>query len=153
MKPETLIIGVGNRMRRDDGVGLVLAEQLAQISRVEVSVAYVERECYSLLELWSGVQNAYLVDALHGPPPGTLVRIDAISEVAPTGLVGASSHGFGVAHAIELARAMGKLPKRLVIYAVAGEEFSEGEGLSPVVERAAKEVVVRLGREIADAAC
>jgi hydrogenase maturation protease len=59
-----------------------------------------------------------------------------------------STHGFGLAEAIELARALGGLPPRCVVYAIEGSSFEEGAALSPPVVAAAAEVARRLCGEI-----
>jgi len=146
--PDTLIIGVGNRMRRDDGAGLIVAFRLAQSPRDGVSIAFAEGQCYSLLELWREAEEVYLVDAVRGPPPGTILRIDAVVEQLPAAAFGASTHGFGLAQAIALARTLDRVPERLTVYAIAGADFAEGEGLTPAVEQAACEVVDRIRHEV-----
>ena len=57
---------------------------------------------------------------------------------------GASTHGLGLAEAIELGRALGRLPARLVVYAIEGQGYATGAPLSPPVARAAEEVVGEL---------
>jgi hydrogenase maturation protease len=59
--------------------------------------------------------------------------------VLPRELFHHSSHLFGIAEAVEMARSLGRLPLRLLVYGIAGEHFSYGEGLSPRVARAAGE--------------
>jgi len=59
-----------------------------------------------------------------------------------------STHGFGAAAAVELARALGRLPRLSVVYAIEGASFAAGAALSPPVAKAAAEVVRRLGAEI-----
>jgi hydrogenase maturation protease len=55
-----------------------------------------------------------------------------------------SSHAFGVANAVGLAAALGRLPARLEIFAIEGEDFSLGEPLSPAVTRAVDALAERL---------
>jgi hydrogenase maturation protease len=50
-----------------------------------------------------------------GAAPGTIRRLDAIAQPFPKGAFRRSTHAFGVAEAIELSRAMGELPKSLVV--------------------------------------
>ncbi len=47
-----------------------------------------------------------------------------------------STHALGLGEAIELARALGRLPGRLLVYGVEGADFGTGEGLSPAVTAA-----------------
>jgi hydrogenase maturation protease len=60
----------------------------------------------------------------------------------------ASSHSFGVADALELSRALGTLPPRVVVYAIEGRCFEPGAGLSPEVEQAAARVAAHVLREV-----
>ncbi len=58
-----------------------------------------------------------------------------------------STHSFGVAEAVELARALGRLPARIVVFGIEGRDFAQGEGLSPDVDAAVDEVVRRVTEE------
>ena len=100
----------------------------------------------TLLELWQGADSVVVIDAAAGPPPGTIRRFDARRQALPPELFGCSSHAFGVAQAVELARTLDCLPRRLLIYALAGRDFGLGEGLSP-------EVVVAVPTLAAEIAC
>jgi hydrogenase maturation protease len=55
-----------------------------------------------------------------------------------------STHALGVPEAIELARALGRLPARLEVYAIEGARFTAGAELSPAVERAVRELAESL---------
>jgi hydrogenase maturation protease len=55
-----------------------------------------------------------------------------------------STHALGVAEAIELARALGRLPARLEVYAIEGARFTAGAGLSPAVEQAVGKLAASL---------
>ncbi len=99
-------------------------------------------EATALMDAWTGFDDVVLVDACRGAgPPGSVHRIgpDEVDRVAR--LQHASTHSLGVAAAIGLARALGPLPSRLVIYAIEAAHSREGEGLSAEVDRA-----VRRGR-------
>jgi hydrogenase maturation protease len=61
----------------------------------------------------------------------------------------ASTHAIDLRAAIELARALGKLPARLVIYGVEAEETGFGEGLSPACEAALHGLLQRIREECA----
>src|SRR5215207_5591238 len=55
-----------------------------------------------------------------------------------------STHAFGVADAIELARTLGRLPARLEIYTIEGADFTAGAGLSPPVAAAVNALTRRI---------
>jgi hydrogenase maturation protease len=86
-----------------------------------------------------------LVDAVvSGREPGTVTGFDAVAAPLPAVFSGCSSHSFGVAEAVELARALGRLPKRLNVYGIEGSEFTQGVGLSPKVARAVETLAVQI---------
>jgi hydrogenase maturation protease len=130
---------VGNRWRGDDGAGVAVAR------RVRDAVEH-DGDASRLVEAWRGHDHAVVVDAAaSGAPPGTVRRFEAHAGPLPASLLRSSTHAFGVAEAIELARALGRLPARLEIYAIEGADFSAGAPLSPEVAAA----VERLARGLA----
>jgi hydrogenase maturation protease len=132
-----VVIGVGNAYRRDDGVGLAVAARLRGGVPTGVELVVCEQEPSRLIDDWQGAASALVVDAVaSGAPPGTLHRFDAGAGPIPAGVFRSSTHAFGVGDAVELARVLGKLPDRVVVYGVEGGEFAAGEGLSAPVEAA-----------------
>ena len=92
---------------------------------------------------------AFLVDACaSGAPAGTVRRFDVAETPLPAAAFGLSSHGLGLAEAIELARALGLLPPSCVVYAIEGQSFAIGAPLSPPVATAVAAVAARLRVEI-----
>ena len=71
-------------------------------------------------------------------------RFDAAAGPLPARSLRSSSHHFGVADAIELARALGRLPPALRVYAIEGEDFGAGRALSPAVAQAVDAVAAEL---------
>jgi len=139
-KHSVLIIGVGNEHRGDDAAGLVAARLLSGRS-LPLRVVEEFGEATALIDLWrsSAGQNVYLIDAMvSGQPPGYLQRFDARCEALPAALGGGSSHMFSVAQAVELARTLDNLPRKLIIYGIEAKSFDFGAGLSPEVELGAR---------------
>jgi hydrogenase maturation protease len=137
-----LVIGVGNPERGDDGAGRAVARRLIARNGCAGEVLESTGEATSLMNAWTGFDEVVLVDACRGGGlPGRVYRTgpDEIDRVAT--LQHASTHSLGVAAAIGLARALGALPGRLVIYAIEAGHAREGVGLSPAVDRAVEEVV------------
>lgn len=132
-----LIIGVGNALRHDDAAGLEIARRLrARVRGTGIAVREHEGEPLALLDIWEGADAVVLVDAIRsGASPGTIHRVDATSAAIPVRLRGSSStHAVGVGEAIELARALDRLPGRVVLFGVEGRSFAAGSGLSVEVE-------------------
>jgi hydrogenase maturation protease len=144
------VVGIGNAWRCDDGAGLAVARLLRGTLPDEVEVLEREGEPTALIDSWEGAESVWLVDAVSsGAPPGTLHRLDASEEELPAALFRASTHHFGLPEAIELARAVGRLPGRLVIYGIEGASFATGDTLSPQVEAAAARAAEALREEVA----
>jgi hydrogenase maturation protease len=140
-----ILIGVGNAWRGDDGAGLAVARRVRELSPAGVEVREVEGDATALVEAWSGAEGVVVVDAAEsGAPPGTVRRFDARTRPLPARSLRSSTHAFGVADAVELARALDRLPARLDVYAIEGASFAAGERLSPAVERAVAELADEL---------
>ena len=142
----TLVIGVGNAWRGDDGAGLAVARRLRELSPPYVDVRAIEGDATSLMDAWAGADRVVVVDAAQsGAAPGSVRRFDAHAAALPVRALRSSTHAFGVPDAIELARALGRLPAMLDVYAIEGASFAAGDGLTPPVERAAEALAVALG--------
>jgi len=148
-----VVIGVGNPYRRDDAAGLVVAQRLRQKAPGHVTVIEQEGESTALLEVWKDARAVVLIDAVFsGAEAGTIHRLDAQAAAIPQELFRYSTHAVSVAEAIELARALGQLPPKLVVYGIEGKNFGAGLGLSPEVEGKVAELTERVLRELLDAA-
>jgi hydrogenase maturation protease len=145
----SLVIGVGNEWRRDDAAGLVVARRLRESSLRAVRVIEHEGEPLDLIEEWSGAAAAIVLDAVSsGAEPGTIHRLDALAAKLTAQLFHGSTHALGVAEAVELARALERLPRRLLFLGIEGSRFDAGAGLSPEVERAADRLVDELAGQL-----
>src|ERR1022692_580316 len=136
-----LIIGCGNRERSDDGAGILVAERLRELG-IEADTRI--GDAADLIEAWKGAEDVIVVDAVvTGAPVGTVQAGDGRQPLT-TIRATASTHGLGVAEAIELAHVLDRLPARLRVYGVEGRRFEPGSGISPEVQRAVEEVVQRI---------
>jgi hydrogenase maturation protease len=138
-RPRVVVIGVGNGLRGDDGAGLEVVRSLTARARAEaIEVREQEGEALGLLEQWEGAAGAVLVDAIHsGAPAGTIHRVDASAGPIPALLASSSStHAVGVGEAVELARALGRLPRTTILYGIEGVRFDAGGDISPEVRAA-----------------
>ena len=138
-----IVIGVGNDLRGDDAAGWETVRRL----RAVPSLVLHEHggDAPGLVSLWGPDDDVVVVDAIvSSAPPGTIVEIDALAAPLPADVSWATTHGAGVAEGIELARALGLLPKTLVVIGVSARQFELGAPMSVEVERAVARVVRRL---------
>jgi len=141
MNADYVVIGVGNALRGDDGVGLAVAAALEDRVPPRVSVVPCEQEPSRLLDVWAGLRGAIVVDAsASGDEPGRVQKFDASESPVPAGVFRSSTHAFGVGDAIEVARALGRLPRHILVYGVEGACFEAGEPLTPQVDAAVERV-------------
>jgi hydrogenase maturation protease len=145
-----LVIGLGSPDRGDDAVGGLVARAVAaQLP----AVAVVDHEDpTALLDLWAGHTPVVVVDAVcSGAPGGTLHQLEAGPAAGPLSAQAwarsghGGTHAIGLAEVVELARALGRLPERLVGVGVAAERFDHGAPLTPAVAAAVPTAVERVG--------
>ncbi|MDN4479690.1 hydrogenase maturation protease [Demequina muriae] len=151
-----VVVGLGSPDRGDDAVGGAVAARVGE--RMGGQVRVVTREDpTALIQLWGGCREAIVVDAVaSGREPGTVQVIEAGADAPPlpTDAFAASgrggTHAFGLAGAVELARALGTLPPRVIIVGVEAATFAYGP-MSPQVSAsigaAAAAVEAELARE------
>ncbi len=125
-----LVIGIGNPWRGDDGIGHAVVDALADTPGLATAKSHGEPA--ELMELWQGHDPVILVDAIvTGAAPGTLHRLDA-REPLPRG-ARYSSHGIGLAEAVELARSLGELPQHVIVHGIEPACLEDGAALSPEI--------------------
>jgi hydrogenase maturation protease len=136
-----LIIGCGNRQRSDDGAGILVAERLRDLG---ILAETRSGEAADLIEAWRSADDVIVVDAVvTGAPVGTVQAWDARQPLASVRTT-ASTHGLGVAEAIELAQVLQCLPARLQVYGIEGGRFEPGVEISPEVQLAIEDVARRI---------
>ena len=147
----TLILGLGNTILRDDGVGIYVARALAERFPVqefagEIDVSEAELAGFDLIEILRGYDRAVIVDALQleGEEPGTVFRMRP-DDMRITARL-ASVHDIDLMTALALGKRLGfKMPADVVIFGVqAADARTLGEGCTNVVQR----VIEPLSEEI-----
>jgi hydrogenase maturation protease len=143
---------VGNPWRRDDAAGLAVGRRLAGTLPLDVDLLEREGEPTALIDAWEGASRLWLVDAVSsGAAPGTLHRLDCSSAELPAGLFRRSTHHVGLAEAVELARALGRLPGQTVVFGIEGGSFELGDELTPPVAAAIDRTAEAVRSEVAEA--
>ena len=136
MGQATLVIGLGNPLRGDDGVGIRVIQALAEYDLPHnVEVLDGGTQGLGLVNLLEGQQRVIFVDAADvGQSPGEFVRF----TLAEARLLGnetqLSVHAAGLREALLLAQALKMLPPEVLIFGVQPESLAWKTGLSPPVE-------------------
>lgn len=116
----TLVLGLGNTIMSDDGIGPKVIEQLQQNTGLPEGVLLLDGGTLGLdlLPRLEGVQRLIIVDAVEiGKPAGTCVRLagDEVPMALETKL---SPHQMGMKDLLAVARLMGQLPDEIVLIGV-----------------------------------
>jgi hydrogenase maturation protease len=144
-----LVIGIGNPDRGDDAIGPLIVRRL--VGHVARDVAIIERsgDALALIDDWAGRDAVVLVDAAApGDTPGQVHRLDLLGDNLQGEVSMSSTHAFGVAEAVGLARTLGLLPRHVVAFAIEGADFAPGAPVSPEVAAVADEVARRVEAEL-----
>jgi hydrogenase maturation protease len=128
------VIGIGNPLRGDDAIGLLVARRVRELAGPDVEVMELEGEPARLIDAWEGTPLAVVVDAVKSDATeGTVMRFDATADPLPHSLSASSTHALGLGDAIEIARALDRLPEHLIVVGIESARFQAGSGLSPAV--------------------
>jgi hydrogenase maturation protease len=145
LPPPNVVVGLGNEIAGDDGIGIHVARNLSRIlqDRPEIEVVPLPWAGFSLLDVLVGRQSAAIIDCLCSGlyPPGTIVRLN---EKDFRGSVRLNSfHDINFATMLELGQRMGwEMPEKIAIWGIEGAEMGEfKEELSPPVYAAVDQVV------------
>jgi hydrogenase maturation protease len=139
---DTVVIGVGNSILSDDGVGVHAARLLQGDPRVPASVTILDGGTLGLelLPYASDASRLLLLDALNsGEAPGTLIRMTA-KELLGTS-IGWSVHQLGIADLIAALALVSSKSQEIVVLGVQPANTDWGTSLSPAVEAALKRLV------------
>ncbi|MBN1668326.1 MAG: hydrogenase maturation protease [Anaerolineales bacterium] len=134
---KTIVIGLGNPILTDDGVGVKVAYAVEQIlteqGRTDITVTEASVGGLRLMELMLGYERVIIIDAImhrNGQAPGTIfeMTLDDLRQISPT-QHSASAHDTSLVTALEAAASMGMpIPAEVKIFAVEVEnilDFSE----------------------------
>ena len=137
VKSKVLIIGFGNTLRRDDGVGRLVARQLA--SKVQATVVEAHQLLPEHIEMLAEAECVVLVDAVIDQAPGTIHR----TKLSPTDCAAPAvdHHRLGPQGLVNAARRLYSASPEVWLVTIGAARVELGEGLSPEVEASVADAV------------
>jgi hydrogenase maturation protease len=146
----TLILGLGNTIMSDDGIGPKVIEQLQQDKHLPDDVSLLDGGTLGLdlLPYLEEIQRLIIVDAVEiGQPAGTCVRLagDDVPMALETKL---SPHQMGMKDLLAVARLMGHLPDEILLIGVQPACLEMDTELTPAVAAALPTLVAMVKAEI-----
>ncbi len=149
LKCKVLVLGIGNLLMSDDGLGVYVAQWLKQENwPQEVSILEVGTSVLNYIDEISCSCYVIVIDAVRGGErPGSIYchRDDKIMQYV---LDRQDAHSFSVLQAVELARELTGYPVKLIIYGMEPMHINYGQGLSPLVIKALPMLVNQVIKEI-----
>jgi hydrogenase maturation protease len=138
-----LILGLGNPLLGDEGIGVRVVEELQELELPDgVTVVEGGTAGLGLIGLMEGYQKVIIVDAADmGHSPGCVVRFTPLEAQLKTVEAPLSLHQIGLGEALTLAEALEVAPAERIIIGVQPSQVEMGAGLSPEVERAIPKII------------
>ncbi|MFG2310875.1 hydrogenase maturation protease [Streptomyces sp. NPDC048566] len=148
-----VVIGIGNPLRGDDGVGPAVVEALRGRVPSGTTLATADCDPGRLMDLWAGADTVVVVEALRTRPsrPGTL-HVLTPAQVVGDAREPTSTHGFRLGTSLALAGTLGRLPPNLVVHAMEVADTEPGHGLGEQVRAALPELTERVAAAVRRAA-
>jgi hydrogenase maturation protease len=144
---KTIVLGLGNTILRDDGIGIYVVRELRERLGDAADVREAELAGLDLLEMLKGYDRAYIIDAiqLDGEEPGVVFRMKP-DDIRTTPRL-ASFHDIDIVTALALGRRLQfRMPEEVVIFGVQAEDtLTLGEECTDAV----RTVIPALADEIA----
>lgn len=148
---KTLVLGVGNPILSDDGVGIYVARELSKRNYPGVWVEELAASGLELLDMVLDFDRVIIIDAIQttGGRPGEVYLLE--ENDFERSVHGSSPHGINIATALALGRKIApeRMPKRVVFIAVEAEDLvNVKESLTPKVQAALPGIVRKVEEEI-----
>jgi len=150
-RAETVVVGLGNELMRDEGVGVRIVRALASAKGVPRGVEVVEagNSLLGALRVIAGRRSAILLDcALMDEPPGAFKRFVPADVRSRKNLPGFSLHEGDLMGGLRLSRELGELPDQVVIFGIQPSDVRPGLALSPILEARLPDYAAAVLREL-----
>ena len=148
MKNSCLIIGVGNILRRDDGIGPAVIERLRAEPISSVDLRDGATDGLTVIEYLKPYQRAVIIDAVDmQAEPGTIRMFTPEEAIINIKAEALSTHGFGLAEVLKLMQSL-EIKTELKIIGVQPESIEFGEGLTEKVKVRVEEIAELVKEEI-----
>lgn len=146
-----LVLGAGNILLSDEGIGVRVVEALQDRYRLAQDVEVLDGgTCgMDLLDVIAGRDHLIIVDAVNtGSPPGTLVRL-ADKDIPAVFRTKSSPHQLGLAEVLALLNLLETAPRHVTVIGVQPQSLDIGLALSPLIESRLEDMLKMLTAELA----
>ena len=151
MKKPTIVLGLGNPLMSDEGIGVLLVNRLSELSENYPEADFVDAGTggLNLLHLFEGREKAILVDCANmEEEPGTINKFTPVQVKSVKQLAHQSLHEQDLMKIIEMANMLGQCPKEIVIFGIQPENVSLGQTISSRLEKRIVEYIHIICKEL-----
>ena len=152
LQKSTVVLGLGNPLMGDEGIGVYLVEQLARSAAEYPSVDFLDAGTggLSVLHYIEGRRKAIIIDcAFMNEEPGVIRRFTPYQVRSRKVLAHQSLHEADLMQILAMARQLGQGPERVILFGIQPERVELGQGLSPALTDRIDEYVSRILSELA----
>ncbi len=145
-----LVLGIGNILLRDEGVGVRVIEKMQEIPLPDdVELIDGGTAGADLLDVLAERKKVIVIDAVQADcEPGTVLRFTADDLTQPD-RVGISLHELGLGQALTMTKQLGCEPKEVVVFGIKPRDISCGLELSKEITASLPRIVELVLAEIA----
>jgi len=151
LRTSTVVLGLGNPLMADEGIGVCLVERLAESAAAYPDVEFVDAGTGGLSVLYQleGRRKAILIDCAYmGDEPGAIRRFVPEEARSAKVLAHQSLHEADLLRIIDMARKLGQAPEEIVIFGIEPQRIEPALGLSPILADRIEEYVTLLRQEL-----
>jgi hydrogenase maturation protease len=146
------VIGIGNTLRRDDGIGIILIEKLLeQKEKFPEEIEFIDGGTggMNLLHLLANFDSVLIVDAVNfGGQPGE-TRVFTLDEIESKKIsVKMSTHESDFLKIIQISKQLKECPEKIFIFGIQPKDTSHGKNLSVELEKKLLTILDKLKIEI-----
>ena len=151
MKKPIIVLGLGNPLMADEGIGTRLIEELKSACGSDARADFIDAGTggMTVLTYIAGRQKAIIIDcALMGEEPGTIKRFTSDEVVSVKKLSHLSQHDSDILSVIELSKQLGECPEEVVFFGIEPKAIEQKMQLTQVIESKVNEYVTMISKEV-----
>jgi len=153
LKSEIVVLGLGNPLMTDEGIGVALIEQLSAIAEQFPNVDFIDAGTggISLLYLIEGRRKAILLDCSYmETAPGTMKKFEPTEAQSVKKLAHQSLHEVDILKVLDLSKQLGQLPEKVVIFGIEPETIELGQALTETLSAKMDQYIAEIKKELAE---
>ena len=151
MKKETIVLGLGNPLMADEGIGIKLVKLLISACGENARADFVDAGTggMTLLTYIANRKKAVIIDcALMNTKPGTIKRFTPDQVKTVKELAHLSLHEIDILKVIELSKQLGECPEQIVFFGIEPEIIEQKNGLSEVLTKKLDDYIEVISKEL-----